>query len=155
MVLGVGARNRTPGQPKDTTRNIEETGEFTINLVNEPMVSAMAVCAIEFPAEVDELAESGLDTTASLTVSPPRISAAPVQIECKRRLALSMGGAGRTLIIGEVTAMHVAEYLIDEATLRIDQPNLKLVGRAGSGGWYMRTTDMFQIKEPTLEEWES
>jgi len=115
----------------------------------------MAICSIEFPSEIDELEESGLATVESQSIAPPRIRDAPVQFECKKTLSLSLGGVGRTLIVGEVTIMHIAEHLVDPKNLHIDQANLGLVGRAGSGGWYMRTSDRFRVEEPTLEEWES
>lgn len=155
VVLGIGARGRTPGHPKDTARNIEETGEFTVNLVNEALVPGMSVCAMEFPTEVDELAESGLDTVESVNVKPPRVAAAPVQLECRRTLSLNLGGAGRTLVVGEVLVMHVSEDLVDPTNLRVDRTKLGLVGRVGSGGWYVRMNDVIQVKEPTLEEWQA
>lgn len=155
VILGVGAQSRRPGQHKDTTRNIEETGEFTINLVDEALVPQMGICSIDFPSATDELAVSKLETIDSLRIKPPRIAASPVQLECSRTLTLSLGGSGRTLIVGEVLVLHAAESAIDPATLRVDHAQLGLVGRVGSGGWYSRTRDLFQVKDPTLEEWEA
>ena len=62
MVIGIGGRG--PGGPKDTGHNIRETGEFVVNLVGHDNLRQMNVTAIEFPPEVDELAEAGLTTAA-------------------------------------------------------------------------------------------
>ena len=95
VILGVGAQSRRPGQHKDTTKNIEETGEFTINLVDEALVPQMGICSIDFPSATDELVVSELQTIDSLRIKPPRIVASPVQIECSRTLTLSLGGLGQ------------------------------------------------------------
>jgi len=153
IVLGIGARARSAGNPKDTTRNIEATGEFTVNLVSEELLPGMSVCAIDFPEGVNELEEFGLDLLPSMKVKPPRIALSPVQLECRRLVSLSLGGAGRTLVIGEVLALHAAEGVVDPSNLHVDQSKLNLVGRMRGGGWYVRTHDVFRVPEPSLGEW--
>src|SRR5215204_6070496 len=37
------------GQQKDTLRNIQDTGEFVVNIVSEDFVDRMNVCSAEFP----------------------------------------------------------------------------------------------------------
>ena len=39
---------------KDTLRNVEETGEFVVNIVVDDIAEAMNKTAAEFPEEVDE-----------------------------------------------------------------------------------------------------
>src|SRR5579872_3277635 len=56
---------------KDTLRNVEETGEFVVNVVSEEFAAQMNVSSAEFPPEVDEFAESGLTPVASDLVKPP------------------------------------------------------------------------------------
>lgn len=153
VVLGIGARARTAGNPKDTTKNIEATGEFTINLVSEALLPGMSVCAIDFPEGVNELDEFGFEIVPSLKVRPPRIAQSPVQIECKRLVSLSLGGAGRTLVIGEVLALHATEGVVDPTNLHVDQSKMDLVGRMRGGGWYVRTHDVFRVPEPTIGQW--
>ena len=45
---------------KDTLRNIEETGEFVVNVVSEEFAEKMNQTSGEYPFEVDEFALSGL-----------------------------------------------------------------------------------------------
>lgn len=68
VVLGIGNRD---GAPKDTARNIVDTGEFVINLVTAGLLDAMNVTAVDFDADVDEISEAGLETVASHAVVPP------------------------------------------------------------------------------------
>jgi flavin reductase (DIM6/NTAB) family NADH-FMN oxidoreductase RutF len=48
------------GQRKDTLRNVEETGEFVINVVSEEIAAAANASSAEVPFEVDEFVLSGL-----------------------------------------------------------------------------------------------
>ena len=86
VLVTIGAGNRADAAeasglplPKDTAQNIRVRGEFVINVVNEALVEAMNVCAIDFPPDVDELAEAGLTTAPSSRVKVPRIAEAPAR----------------------------------------------------------------------------
>src|SRR5699024_5275429 len=59
------------GRLKDSARNILETGEFVVNLVDEANAAAMNETCIDAPPEVDELTLAGLETAASRKVAPP------------------------------------------------------------------------------------
>src|SRR3954447_4187996 len=53
-------RRGTDGAKKDTLVNIEQIGQFVINIVSEAMAQQMNDCAIDFAPEIDELEEVGL-----------------------------------------------------------------------------------------------
>ena len=63
-IVGVGVTNRVDHAfvPKDTARNIRRTGEFVVNVVTEDIAEKMNVCAIDFPAEHNELDIAGFTT---------------------------------------------------------------------------------------------
>ena len=68
---------------KDTLRNIEETGEFVVNIVVDPIAEAMNKTSAEFPEDVDEFEIAGLTQAPSETVKAPRVAESPVNMECK------------------------------------------------------------------------
>jgi len=151
VVFGIGGRK--PGNVKDTGQNIRETGQFTICLVNQAAAPAMNVTAIDFPPEVDELAEAGLTTAPSARVKPPRIAESPVALECERFLIVDLN-TDRSLVLGRVVAMHVRDdCVLDAARCHIDTPKLDLIGRMHGGGWYARTADRFEMPRIPLEGW--
>jgi hypothetical protein len=43
--------------------------------------------------------------------------------------------------------------VLDAAKYYIDTPNLQLVGRMHGGGWYARTSDLFEMPRIPLEKW--
>ncbi len=151
IILGVGAR--ADGTAKDTTRNIRDTGEFVVNLVGHDNLRAMTVTAIDFEPGVDELVKAGLSTLPSVKVGPPRIAESPAALECRRSMMIDLK-AGRTLIIGEVLAMHVRDdCVLDAARCRIDSPRLDLMGRMHGEGWYVRTTALEEMPRLSRDQW--
>ena len=149
VVLGLGIS--PVGGAKDTTVNIRETGEFVINLVDEPIAEAMNLCAIDFPPEISEIEVAGLDLVPSQKVAPPRIAQAPVNLECRRYVTLEVARE-RNLVIGQVMVAHVRDGLIDPATLRVDRDAYAPIGRLFGGG-YVRTRDRFEMPRLTYREW--
>ena len=60
-IVILGLQNKDDGSPKDTTRNILETSEFVVNLIDRKMAEAMNNCAVDFPPEVSEFDITGLN----------------------------------------------------------------------------------------------
>ena len=150
-IVGIGVENYADMRFKDTARNIRETGEFTVHIVDDALVSQMEICAIKFGPEVDELKEAGLDTTPGLMVRSPRILAAPAALECRRHTTLQVGPA-REIILGEVLGVYVRSDAVDPSNLHIDQQIMDAIGRMG-GHTYTRTREQFDVKTLTPEEW--
>ena len=154
VVVGFGAGPRPEGASKDTAANIRATGQFVVCLVSEAAVQGMNVTAVDFPPGVDELAEAGLTTLPSAKVGPPRIAESPVALECE---TFQLVPAGRhTIVLGRVLAMHIRDdCMLDPARHYVDTPRLGLVGRMHGRGWYVRTTDRFEVPRMTVAEWEA
>jgi flavin reductase (DIM6/NTAB) family NADH-FMN oxidoreductase RutF len=152
-VVGIGIGGRGPGDVKDTGGNIRRTGEFVVNLVSYRLAQQMNVTAIDFPKEVNELAEAGLTTAPSRRVKPPRIAEAPVSMECERLVIVEVG-IDRAVILGKVLAIHVQDdCVLDKDRCYIDTPKLDLIGRMHGGGWYARTTDRFEMPRISVNDW--
>ncbi|HWC97376.1 MAG TPA: flavin reductase family protein [Candidatus Sulfopaludibacter sp.] len=138
---------RRDGSKKDTLRNIEETGEFVVNIVSEEFKEKMNLTAPEYPPDTDEFAISGLTPRSSDLVKPPRVAESHIQMECRllQVVHVSPLPRGGSLVLGEVLRFHV-----DDAVLtgnRIDPDKLHAIGRMG-GPQYVRTTDRFEMLRP-------
>ncbi|MBN8898230.1 MAG: flavin reductase family protein, partial [Rhodospirillales bacterium] len=107
-VVAFGIGGRGPGDVKDTGGNIRRTGEFVVNLVSFALAEQMNITAIDFPKEIDELAEAGLTKAPSTKVKPPRILEAPVSMECERLVIVDVG-IDRAVVLGKVLAIHVQD----------------------------------------------
>src|SRR3954453_10342953 len=93
-LVAIGINARASGDAKDTATNVRETQQFVVNLVGYENAEGMNVTAIELPATVDEIAQAGLHTAASVRVAPPRIAESPVALECERFTTLEVGPSG-------------------------------------------------------------
>ncbi len=152
-VVGIGIGSHDPGRPKDTRRNIHDTGQFVVNLVSEEVRERMNITAIEFGRGVSEPREAGLTTVASVHVKPPRIAESPVSMECELIQIVELGKESG-LVLGRILAMHVRdEMVLDPVKHHIDTPGLKLIGRMHGAGWYARTSDLFEMKRIPREAW--
>jgi flavin reductase (DIM6/NTAB) family NADH-FMN oxidoreductase RutF len=148
--LGLG---RHGTRVHDTTVNIQQTGEFVVNLVAEKQIEAMNITAAEFEPDIDELKMAEVGLLPSVRVKPPRIADSPVSLECERMIKLEVGPKS-VIIIGRVLFIHVQDDAITD-TLRyhVDAHRMRLVSRMGGGGWYGRTRDTFQLPRVTPSDW--
>ena len=109
--------DRDDGSPKDTARNCRRTGEFVVNLVDEPLAAVMNRTSATVPYGVSETERENLETTPSSSVAPPRIAAAPAVLECKVHSIQQIGE--NRLILGIVHRVQVREEFFDPETLRV------------------------------------
>ena len=145
--------NRPDGTPKDTARNIRATREFVVHIIDEALAEAMNVAATPFPPGTDEVARAGLTTQPSVQVAVPRIAEAPVGLEGREVTTLLIGNT--RIVVGEVLHLHLRDDLLDRERMRVHTGRLGAVGRMQGGGWYTRTTDLFQIARLSVDEWET
>ena len=135
---------------KDTLRNVEETGEFVVNIVVDDIAEAMNKTAAEFPEEVDEFEIAGLTAIPSQIVKAPRLAESPVNMECRLDQVVPIGDPvhGHGLVIGTVILMHVRDDIINGH--RINHELLKPTGRL-AGSMYCRTHDYFEMPRPVYD----
>jgi flavin reductase (DIM6/NTAB) family NADH-FMN oxidoreductase RutF len=108
----LGLEHHADGSQKDTTRNIEETGEYTINILTPDLNDVMVATAARYSADIGEATALGLELTPSAKVAPPRLTCAPVALECRKTMALSLSPE-RSIMIGEAIALTARDGLID------------------------------------------
>ena len=143
-------RGSGPGaadQRKDTLRNVEDTGEFVVNVVSEAIAEQTNITAAEVAPDVDEFRLAGFTPQPSLLVRPPRVAESPAQMECRLLQVIytsRLPGAG-VIVLGEVVRFHVRQDLVDD--FRVDPAALDAVGRMAGNTW-VRTHDRIEIVRP-------
>lgn len=119
---------------KDTTTNIEQTGEFVYNMVTYDLREQMNITAAAFPADVDEFEAAGLEKAPSVLVKPWRVAASPIQFECVYVQTIRLPGEGRCgtcdIIIGKVVGIHINDTFIGDDG-KIDMVSIKPLARMG------------------------
>jgi len=141
------------GQPKDTLRNIQATGEYVINVVTYAMKEKMNQTSAEYPYGVNEWEMAGFTPLPAVKVKPARVQESPLAIECRLFQVVPHGSGplSANYIIGEVVYFHVAKALMEDET--IDARRVDYIARMGAD-WYARanTDSMFALPRPPRVE---
>jgi flavin reductase (DIM6/NTAB) family NADH-FMN oxidoreductase RutF len=137
------------GEPKDTLRNIQETGEYVINVVTYGMRDRMNRTSGDFPYGVSEWEAGGFTPAACVRVAPPRIAESPLALECRlfRVVPHGSGPLAANYVVGEVVYFHVARSVMPEGVL--DPRHVDYIARMG-GDWYARADAdaLFEMARP-------
>lgn len=124
-----------------TTKNIEETKEFVINLTPAKIMDEMWITSKKLPYGENELEKAGLTSLSSLKVSPPRIKESMAHLECE---LLQMQDAGdHSLILGQVVNSTVEENIMKDELLDVSQvkPLMHLGGKSFVVGDHLRKVE--------------
>ncbi|MDY6817066.1 MAG: flavin reductase family protein [Halobacteriales archaeon] len=134
------------GEPKDTPRNALATGEFVVNLVTEPLASAMNETSAA--TDVSEFDFAEVDRADARTVAPPRVADAVAVLECTVYDSLRI--YGNTVVFGDVTHISADEAILTDG--KVDMEKIDAVGRLG-GPYYTRL-DRLDLERSHFGEWD-
>lgn len=128
---------------KDTMRNIRQTREFVVNVVDRALSGPMSIASAAHPANVSEFDVTGLTPIPSDKVKPPRVAESPVHFECVvTDLVERPGGADVVLVLGRILRFHVVRRLWTDGD--IDPQGLDPIGRLG-GSLYATLDTPFEL----------
>ena len=130
---------RPDGSIKDTLINVERSGEFVVNLTDEPLAQAMHDSSGDFPPDVGEPDYLGLKLAPSTRVAVPRLADAPWAMECKVWKTMNVKD-NRHLIMGEGVNFYIRDELWDPETMRVHMERYHPIGRMFADR-YCRTDD--------------
>src|SRR6202165_850695 len=116
------------GLPKDTTVNLQRTGEFVVTLADEPLARAMHETSADFPPDIGEPGYLGLKLAPSTKIVVPRLADAPWAMECKTWKTIDVNG-DRQLIMGEGIHFYIRDELWDPGSMRVHMDRYHPVGR--------------------------
>ena len=137
--------NRADGSKKDTVRNIEDNGQFVVNVVPFAVAERMFKTAGDFEYEESEFEIAGLTAQPSEQIEPPRVAESPIQFECElmQIVPVGVGPLAANVIIGKILLMNIDDAVLDEMG-KIDPQRVDTIGRMG-GRTYCRTSDRFTL----------
>jgi flavin reductase (DIM6/NTAB) family NADH-FMN oxidoreductase RutF len=134
---------------KDSLRNVEETGEFVVNIVSQGLFEAMNISSGTYAYGENEFTLAGLDMVPSQTVAVPRAGGVPAALECTHFQTISLprnaSGGGYILVIGTVTGIYVDDGVVEDGMIKYDK--FIPISRLGYRD-YGRSTDIFQATRP-------
>lgn len=139
LAFSVGPRAEEGPEAKDTLTNVEETGEFVVNIVSFALSNTMHESSRNHPPEADEFRKAGLTPAPSEVVAAPRVGESGVSMECVLDRVLAVGTD--SLVLGRVVRFHVRDDLYSAG--RVDVAKLDPLGRLA--GNYTRVENIFDL----------
>ncbi|MEH7883715.1 flavin reductase family protein [Bacillus sp. JJ1609] len=142
------AIQRAAGRQKDTARNILETKEFVVHIVDEQNVEKVNITAASLPSDQSEIELARLTSVDSVKITVPGVKEAKIRMECRLEHALVLGGSespGCDFIIGKVVQFHIDEAIFENG--RINPAGLAAVSRL-AGQDYAKIGEIFTIERP-------
>lgn len=145
VMVSIGQR---AGRPKDTLRNVHETGEFVVHIANEELAARLNLTSGEWPYDADEFDIAGLTRVPSTDVRPPRVLEAPVALECRSTQIVPVADTHYTMVLGQVLRYHVREGLLGANGL-VQALQLGAIARLG-GDEYTAIDRTFSLTRPQV-----
>ncbi|WP_237153761.1 flavin reductase family protein [Oryzibacter oryziterrae] len=138
------------GPNKDSQRNAEATGCFTVNLVTADLSAAMNETSAPVSPEVDEFGLAGLTAVAGTAVACPRVGEAKAALECVYLQTVPIVGRDggvpdNFLVLGEVVAIHIDEAILTDGY--VDLAKAPVLTRLGYKD-YAVVRDSFTMLRP-------
>lgn len=134
---------------KDSLSNIEETGEFVLNLVTWNLRDEMNASSRNAPPEIDEFDEAGLTKEPSVLVKPPRVAGVAAAMECRHFQTVPLpsddGSVHDHMVIGRVLGIYIDDAFINDG--RVDTAGMQPVARLGYSE-YAVVTEAFRMRRP-------
>lgn len=144
-----GTGSRPDGSKKDSQLNIEQTGEFTVNIVAHVLKDDMNETSAALAHGESEYEAAGIEGAASRLVKPLRVAKAPISFECvyKQTIELECWEPNHRnfVLIGKVVGIHVSEDVIVEG--KADVTKWQPVSRLGYFD-YATVTEVFEMFRP-------
>ena len=148
VVLGISTR--PSGRIKDTVTNIRDTKKFVVNMVDRSIIGAMHIASAEIPSDESEIDYAGIDLVDCQVIDVKRIKQAPVSLECQLFQTIELSER-RSLILGEVLAIHIDDAIMDLETKRLIPEKYSPIARL-YGDYYAWLGDRYTKAIPTMEE---
>jgi flavin reductase (DIM6/NTAB) family NADH-FMN oxidoreductase RutF len=153
---------------KDSVKNIEETGEFTVSLATEDLFDHMNGSSVAAGSAIDEFELTDLKPQTGKFVSAPFVSQTAAALECKHWKTIDLPnvnrdrGTGNYVIFGQVIGIYINEKFIKDGLFDTSaaRPLVRLgymdYGIVGSENTFSKNRPKLgkDGKLQTVEEWD-
>jgi flavin reductase (DIM6/NTAB) family NADH-FMN oxidoreductase RutF len=133
---------------KDSLRNVEATGEFTISLAPEALFEQVNATSTDFPAGMSEAEVCGVRMEPSDVVGVPRVAQSPAALECRLHATVRLGDS--TVVFGRVLRISAWESVVRDGRPRIEE--LHPLARLGGNEW-STIGEVKEIARIPYEKW--
>ena len=134
--------------PRNTYKNIKETGFFTVNHIVSDIISEAHHTSAKYPEEISEFDMTQLEQEYKEGCKAPFVKGSPVQLVCKYLNEYNIEENGTILVVASIEKLYFKEDLVsDTGFLRLDKGNVVTIN--GCDGYALPTLlDRFDYQRP-------
>ncbi len=116
-----------------TLLNVEETGEFVVNIVTFDLRFSMNLTSRQLPRGANEFEIAGLTPEPSRRVRSPGVAESPIRLECRHIRTVNLPSDEPefplNVVFGQVVGVHISESVLTDG--RVDYSKLQPIARLG------------------------
>jgi flavin reductase (DIM6/NTAB) family NADH-FMN oxidoreductase RutF len=118
----VGFVLRPTTVPRDTYKNIKETGIFTVNHIHDSIIEDAHHTSAKYPTEISEFDQTELEPEFKGDFDAPYVKNARISLGCKFQNEYEIKENDTLLIVSEIVEIHIHdEALEDDGWVRLDK----------------------------------
>ena len=113
--------------PRDTFKNIKETGFFTVNHIVKDIIKEAHHTSAKYPEEISEFDKTNLEQEYKDGCKAPFVKGSPVQLVCKYQNEYSIKENGTILVVASIEDIYFNENLISKNLTILGMSNDNIV----------------------------
>ena len=148
IMLSVG--KKPDGSFKDTRVNIEQRRDFVVHITHPEMLQNLNQSSATLAADVSELDQLGIETTAFEGSRLPRIEACKVAYACECYQIHELGSTPQSIIYGRINHIYIDDGITsvnEKGRLKVHADKLEPIARLGADE-YMGFGDIIRLTRP-------
>lgn len=100
--------------PRNTYKNIKETGVYTINHIHQSIISEAHHTSAKYPEDISEFEMTELESEFKDNFKAPFVKNSPIQIAMKFVEEYTIKANGVLLIVGEIQSVYIDDNLLED-----------------------------------------
>jgi len=148
IMLSVG--KKPDGSFKDTRVNIEQRKDFVVHIAHREVLDELNQSSATLAADISELDQLGLATTAFEGSRLPRIKACKIAYACECYQIHELGSTPQSIIYGKVNHIYIDDDITstsEKGRLKVHADKLEPIARLGADE-YMSFGEIIQLARP-------
>ena len=148
IMLSVG--KKPDGSFKDTRVNIEQRRDFVVHIAHRDMLQDLNQSSATLDADISELDQLGIETTAFEGSRLPRIEACRIACACECYDIHELGSTPQSIIYGKVNHIYIDDDITsvnEKGRLKVHADKLEPIARLGADE-YMSFGEIISLARP-------
>lgn len=150
MIMFSATNAHFEGGPKDTLKNIEEVGEFVVNIATYDMRLHVNESSADLPRNCNEFDYANVEYEDSELIKPPRVKNSPIHLECLYHTSVQLPSNRskeiiNRMVIGRVIGINVKKEVMTDGLLDIRK--IQPIARLGYND-YATIDNIFKMLRP-------